>query len=160
MRLMHNWKIFLGMSLLFMLACNGIGTPSFQDIELYDLEGNIVDLNSSVFKDKVLVINFWETWCPPCRKEIPGIIKASNKLKKNEIIFFLVSDEKETTLTRFFEKEKIGAASVLRSPSNLKLEGVFTIPQAFVVKNGKVLAHHIDFVDWGLKENQKELLSF
>src|SRR4051812_46970005 len=47
------------------------------DFELKDLEGNVHHL--SEYKGKVIVLNFWATWCPPCKKEIPDFIEMSKQ---------------------------------------------------------------------------------
>ncbi|MBI89058.1 MAG: redoxin [Candidatus Marinimicrobia bacterium] len=53
---------------------------SAPDFTLADLNGDWISLNQ--LKGKVVLLNFWGTWCGPCRKEIPDFIKLSNKYKK------------------------------------------------------------------------------
>ena len=54
---------------------------SAPDFTLSDLEGNPISLNK--LKGKVVLLNFWGTWCGPCRKEIPDFIKLAEKYKDN-----------------------------------------------------------------------------
>ena len=53
-------------------------TPA-PEFSLQDLQGNSLSLSS--YKGKVLILNFWATWCPPCRREIPDFIEAYKDLK-------------------------------------------------------------------------------
>jgi peroxiredoxin len=49
------------------------------DFSIQDLQGNTLTL--AAYRGKVLVINFWATWCPPCRREIPDLVEAYKELK-------------------------------------------------------------------------------
>lgn len=67
--------------------------PGFT-FRLPDLNGHIRTLSS--FRGKVVLVNFWATWCPPCRKEIPLLIKAERRFapKGAEIVGIAVDDPK------------------------------------------------------------------
>lgn len=66
-----------------------IGSP-VSDFELSDLNGNRVKLSD--FKGKTVVINFWATWCPPCKKEMPDFDLLDKELKKkNDAVLLAVN---------------------------------------------------------------------
>jgi thiol-disulfide isomerase/thioredoxin len=62
------------------------GKPVAKDFELRDLDGNLHTL--SQYKGQIVMVNFWATWCPPCRAEIPSMQRAW-KILKNENVMML-----------------------------------------------------------------------
>jgi cytochrome c biogenesis protein CcmG/thiol:disulfide interchange protein DsbE len=70
------------------------------DFTLPDLDGNNVSLSD--FEGDIVVLNFWTTWCPPCRKEIPYFIKISNDYKDKGVSFIGISlDEDKDIIKKF-----------------------------------------------------------
>lgn len=71
------------------IEAEAVPAPEFS---LEDLQGNTLTLAS--YKGKVLILNFWATWCPPCRREIPDFIEAYKELKDKglEILGVSVDD--------------------------------------------------------------------
>ena len=55
------------------------GHPLAKEFELPDTDGKMHKLSD--YKGKIIILNFWATWCPPCRKEMPSMQRAWNKLK-------------------------------------------------------------------------------
>jgi peroxiredoxin len=64
------------------------GTPVAPEISLSDLDGKTVTL--AEFRGKVVIVNFWATWCPPCRKEMPSMQRAWQQLQANDVMLLAV----------------------------------------------------------------------
>lgn len=67
-----------------------VTAPAVSDVSFTDQEGKSVSLSS--LKGKVVFINFWATWCPPCIEELPSINKLRSSFKDNDNIVFLMVD--------------------------------------------------------------------
>ena len=103
--------VFMAAALLFSgTACAtespGRGIPA-PDFTVKDINGNLLD--SSTYQGKVLFVNFWATWCPPCRTEIPDFAAFydENKTRGVEILGFSVDDFPPARLRDFVQKYKI-----------------------------------------------------
>ncbi|MCC0006686.1 MAG: TlpA family protein disulfide reductase [Hyphomicrobiaceae bacterium] len=64
------------------------GKPQGPDFTLPDLDGN--DVRFADLKGKVVLVNFWATWCPPCRAEIPSMERAWAQLKERNVVMLAV----------------------------------------------------------------------
>lgn len=64
--------------------------PGLNGIRFKDAKGNVIDLGD--LKGKVIFLNFWATWCPPCRAEMPSINKLYAKFKDDKGIIFIFAD--------------------------------------------------------------------
>jgi peroxiredoxin len=89
--------------------------PKAPDFQVTDLNGKSISLAD--YKGKVLFLNFWATWCPPCRAEIPAFVEVygQNKSKGFEIIGISLDTRGKDTVTAFVEKYKINYPIVLES---------------------------------------------
>ncbi len=124
---------------------------SLQDYnwEMTDLEGNKHFLSEA--KNKVIFINIWATWCPPCVGEMPEIQSLWDKFKDNpEVKFFLVSNENLETIKNFMEKRDYDFpvySSKYSPPEKLKSS---TIPVSFIIsKQGKIVVRETGASKWG-----------
>ena len=108
---------------LFVLGCQdkvGAG-PMAPDFSLKDMLGNEVSLKQ--FRGKVVLLDFWATWCPPCRSSIPDLVKLYNENKKKGLVVLGISMDSrvrcnDERLKRFGKKLKINYP-ILRHDLNI-----------------------------------------
>lgn len=130
---------------------------SFNDADIdIELKGiNVPNANLKDFKGEVIFLNFWGTWCPPCRKEWPSI-EALHKDKKENIKFVLIAmQDKEEDVRKYLAENKYTApVYIAQSPLTPKmLPNVF--PSTFIVgKNLQILKKEENLADWNSEENR------
>jgi len=102
------------------LSCAGEqeGSSVAPDFRVTDLKGKAISLSD--YKGKVLFLNFWATWCPPCRAEIPDFVEAYAEQKANglEILGISLDSKGKEVVTAFVEKYKINYPVVLETREN------------------------------------------
>ncbi|HPD13787.1 MAG TPA: TlpA disulfide reductase family protein [Planctomycetota bacterium] len=96
-------------------------------------------------KGKVLVVEFWATWCQPCRRTIPHINKLHKKYGDKDVVFVGITEEDEATVKKYMETMAmdyhVGLDDAGKT-NNAYMKGVAGIPHAFVVdRDGKVAWH-------------------
>jgi peroxiredoxin len=114
------------------------------DFTLSDLQGNPWHLRD--LKGKVVLVNFWATWCPPCRKEMPDLQALYDRYKDQGFVVVSISDEEAAKVQPFIAERKI-TYPVLLDPGR-KINDLFQvegIPKSFVYnREGKLVAQSID----------------
>ena len=114
------------------------------DFTLSDLQGNSWHLRD--LKGKVVLVNFWATWCPPCRKEMPDLQALYDKYQDQGFVVLSISDEESAKVQPFISERKI-TYPVLLDPGR-KVNDLFQvegIPKSFVYdRQGKLVAQSID----------------
>jgi Peroxiredoxin len=114
------------------------------DFTLTDLRGKTWHLRE--MKGKVVLVNFWATWCPPCRKEMPDLDALYQKFKDQDFVVLSISDEEAAKVSPFIAERKI-SYPVLLDPGR-KVNEAFVvegIPKSFVYdRDGKLVAQSID----------------
>jgi len=116
---------------------------------LKDTNGNVY--SSAQLAGKPAVINFFATYCPPCREEIPGFVEVYNKHKEKgfELIGISLDTDTRGNLPGFLMSNKIGYRILYGDlPTARAYGGVSAIPTTFFVgKDGEVKNVHIGYID-------------
>ena len=84
-------------------AAPGVGTVA-PDFKLQSTAGRSMSLSD--LRGHVVVLNFFATWCPPCRAETPDLVTAAKKYSGSDVVFFGVDDREQTELVRVWAKAK------------------------------------------------------
>jgi len=117
---------------------------------LVDLNGKHVNLGD--FDDQVLMINFWATWCPPCRAEMPSIEKLYEDYG-SKITFLLVSNEDPDPIREFMDKKGYSFPVYLTlspPPESMKTK---SIPSTYILnKQGQQVLEKSGAFDWNSKK--------
>lgn len=123
--------------------------PMAPEFTLNDLKGNEISLSD--YKGKIVFLNFWATWCPPCRTEIPGFLDVYKQYKSEgmEIIGISVDRTGSRSVINFAEAFNITYPVVM---STRKLERDYQpgryIPTTFVIdKKGQIRHKHVGYMD-------------
>jgi len=114
------------------------------DFTLSDLQGKAWHLQE--LRGRVVLVNFWATWCPPCRKEMPDLDALYNKFKDQGFVVLAISDEEAAKVSPYLAEHKV-SYPVLLDPGR-KVNDLFIvegIPKSFVYdRSGKMVAQSID----------------
>ncbi len=125
-----------------------LGRPA-PDFNLRDLDGKQVQLSG--LKGKVVLLDFWATWCEPCREEIPKLDRLSKEFKeKNVLVLGIDVNEEEDVVRTFVDKNKIGYPILLTSPNDRAIASysAYSYPTTVLIdKNGIVAAYDVGSSD-------------
>ena len=124
-----------------------------------DLDGNPV--STAAWKGKVVFINFWATWCPPCRAEIPVLIDLANRYKDRlQVVGVSVDDGDPAEVKKFASRAGINYPVVMADRAIVaEYGGVAALPTLFVVNpDGNVVQKHEGLFSNALYEAEVRLL--
>lgn len=167
--------IFLGVFLIFFVVNNsgpepeqGPYPPGYNkssstekslapDFSLLSTEGKTVKLSD--YKGKVVIVDFWATWCGPCRYTIPDLVKLKDKYgdKGFEILGLAVDQQNSQKMVEpFAKKNKINYPVLFANYQNtVDYGGVPAIPTAFIIdKEGKIINKHVGIVPFEKLEKE------
>ena len=133
------------------------GVPAFS---APDVNGKMV--STAALHGKVVLINFWATWCPPCREEIPSLIELQKKYKDELQIVGVAQDSGSAAdVRRFMEAHQMNYPSVLSTPEIERLfPAVYALPTTFVLDHdGKIAQKHVGLLNTAVTELEAQALA-
>jgi cytochrome c biogenesis protein CcmG/thiol:disulfide interchange protein DsbE len=128
------------------------GLPEFK---LKDLKG--VETSLSQFKGKIVVINFWASWCAPCVSEFPSLMKLIAKYKGEIVLLAVSADYEEKDIETFLKAFKVNDPNVHvmwdKDQEVAKKYGTFKLPESYIVaRDGKLIRKVTGVDDWSTTE--------
>ena len=131
---MHTYKIILLVALLLFARAASFGQDSPTELTLKDIKGR--DVRLSDYRGKVVLVNFWATWCPPCLAEIPDLIRLQRDYRSKglQVIGVTYPPQKRAEVRRFVQKAKVNYPVALGSKeTKLLFTSSETLPMTIVI---------------------------
>lgn len=108
------------------------------------------EITAKSFGGKVLVLNFWATWCAPCVEEIPSLSAFQRKYEHSGVVVLAVSVDKNPSKYKAFLNRVHVSFDTARDPSeDISSEyGTFQFPESYIIKDGRVMRKFPEAEDW------------
>ncbi|MDN5201340.1 TlpA disulfide reductase family protein [Fulvivirgaceae bacterium BMA10] len=118
-------------------------------------------INAQTLKGKVVFMNFWATWCPPCIAEMPDINDLYKEVASEDIVFLMISSDRQFEKAKLYKKKKEFSFPIYQMGSALP-ERFLTrsIPTTYVISpSGKIVVKHTGIAAYNTKEFKDFLLA-
>ena len=131
------------------------------------LPANLTPVSLAAFKGKVVLVDFWATWCPPCQKSIPELVDLQRKYQNTGLIVLGISmdhpDQTNDNALREFKNRHRINYRIARATGEVALNyfgsGEMPIPTMFVInREGRIVAKHVGYRPGVLEKSLKEAL--
>jgi len=166
----RNYVLVLAFTAALVLSgCYGRSKPSSintraPDFTIQDSEHSVT---LSQLRGKIVVLNFWATWCPPCIEEMPSLVQMQKKMQDKGITVLAVSvDDDPNDYHKFLKDHSIDLLTVResgqRTPTGViapvsSRYGTIKVPETYIIDRGGVIRRKfIGPVDW----NQTEVVEY
>ncbi len=128
-------------------AVAGDMAPAFT---LEDTKGNKVTL--SALRGKVVMVNFWATWCPPCKEEMPSMERLNKIMSGEDFVMLAINadDNGREVVPDFIEKNPHDFTVLYDDQGAVKQSyGVYKMPESFIInKDGIIVEKVVGAIDW------------
>jgi thiol-disulfide isomerase/thioredoxin len=134
--------------------------PSSVSFSVRDLDGRLI--SSENLKGKVVLVNFWATWCPPCRAEIPDLVALQEKYRDRLQIIGISEDEGPPDLVRrFAAQHRMNYPTVMRTTDIERIfPGVYALPTTFVLdREARLVQRHTGLLVPAVTEMETQALA-
>ena len=160
---MKSIAVFLGLALLATPAAAEVPKPwtggATPALELSDLQGAKHRLSD--YRGKVVLVNFWATWCEPCRDEMPSIERLRASLEGRQFVVLAVNlAEPESRIRKFLEAVPVGFPVLLdRDSQTTRAWQAKLLPATYIVgPDGRIRYRHVGELDWSKPEVRNLIL--
>jgi thiol-disulfide isomerase/thioredoxin len=129
-------------------------------VEMRAIDGQ--SLSSTALRGKVVLVNFWATWCPPCRAEIPDLVALQAQYRDRLQIIGVSQDEGSIEVVkRFAEQQRMNYPIVMMTPELEKaFAGVSALPTSFVIdREGRIVQRHVGMLNATVTEQEMRALA-
>ncbi|MEE8074244.1 MAG: TlpA disulfide reductase family protein [Candidatus Binatia bacterium] len=126
------------------------------DFTLKDIKGNQVALKD--FKGRIVFLNFWATWCPPCRVEMPSMERLYQQLRGKGLVMLAVDmQESENLVKAFINDFKLSFPALLDRDGDISfLYGVRGLPTTYIIDHeGQIIGKAVGPRDWASQDALK-----
>jgi len=140
-------------------VANIAGHSLAPEFSLPELSGQTLVL--SAYRGKVVVLDFWATWCDPCREEIPHLVDLQNKYRDQGLQIIGISmDDGPEPVRDFYQRYRMNYPVALGNAKIGELYGgVLGLPIAFLIgRDGRIAARHIGATDLSVLEREIKAL--
>jgi len=117
------------------------------DLTLTTLSGERLRIRD--LRGRRLILDFWATWCPPCRREIPHFVRLTREHSGDELRIIGISSEDEETLRAYVDEEGVNYAIVSEDQLPPPFDSILAIPTTFFIdRNGRIQEVAVGYHDY------------
>jgi len=126
-------------------------TEGVPEMSFTTIDGGTVKL--SELRGKIVILNFWASWCNPCVQEFPSMLKLVEKMKGDVVVIALSTDDDKNDITTFIKAMGLPKPNFTvawdQQKEAMKVFGVEKVPESFLIaKDGKLIRKVLGIEDW------------